>query len=419
MVRRCDVVIAGAGIAGCTAAILYARAGLRVILLEAHRDIGTFKRACTHLIQSSAVPTIRRLGLDGRIETAGGIRNETEFYTAAGWVRAPETADAGFGYNLRRSELDPLLRRAAMETEGVEVMLGTRVRELTYTGKRVTGVVARGPSGEPVTVRARLVVGAEGRHSAVATMSGVPTIRGAHRRFGFFAHYAHVRDHRGADYVKYDDGPARATSRLWLLDPDVAYLLPNDNRVVLAAMVAEHRRAEYLDDLDGGLRSIFGALPDGPDLSDAKLVSKVTPVKKYESVSRFPAAPGLALIGDAAMVTDYLWGAGCGWAFQGAEWLVDATAKTLRSGGNLTPALWKYAIRHGSRLGAHQMFNANFATGRRLNKVERLVFGAATDDEFIAERVAAFGSRQITPVRAFTPGLLVRAWRSCRAMGGA
>src|SRR5512135_3097572 len=59
-----DVVIVGAGLAGCTAAILFGRQGLRVAVVEAHRNAATFKRACTHYIQPSALPTLRRLGLD-------------------------------------------------------------------------------------------------------------------------------------------------------------------------------------------------------------------------------------------------------------------------------------------------------------------------------------------------------------------
>ena len=53
---------------------------------------------------------------------------------------------------------------------------------------------------------------------------------------------------------------------------------------------------------------------------------------------RVPVAPGLALVGDAALATDPLFGVGCGWAFQSAEWLADASrrrcgARSRWSGG--------------------------------------------------------------------------------------
>jgi flavin-dependent dehydrogenase len=70
-----DVVVVGAGLAGCTAARLFALEGLRVGLVESHQDIRTFKQLCTHFIQASAYLTLHRLGLDRLIEQAGGLPN--------------------------------------------------------------------------------------------------------------------------------------------------------------------------------------------------------------------------------------------------------------------------------------------------------------------------------------------------------
>ncbi|WP_429257462.1 FAD-dependent oxidoreductase [Paraburkholderia sp. GAS334] len=70
-----DVIVAGAGLAGCTAARLFAMEGLRVALVKHHNDISAFKQLCTHFIQASATPTLRRLCLDHLIEEAGGIRS--------------------------------------------------------------------------------------------------------------------------------------------------------------------------------------------------------------------------------------------------------------------------------------------------------------------------------------------------------
>ncbi|CAB3793089.1 hypothetical protein LMG28614_03647 [Paraburkholderia ultramafica] len=70
-----DVLIIGAGLAGCTAARLFALQGLHVALVERHADVAAFKQLCTHYIQASATPTLRRLGLDRLIEDAGGLRN--------------------------------------------------------------------------------------------------------------------------------------------------------------------------------------------------------------------------------------------------------------------------------------------------------------------------------------------------------
>ena len=66
----------------------------------------------------------------------------------------------------------------------------------------------------------------------------------------------------------------------------------------------------------------------------------------YACVSRRPAAPGLALVGDAAMTSDYLWGTGCSFAFRSSAWLVDATTSALLRAEDLDPALRRYAARH-------------------------------------------------------------------------
>ena len=69
--ERFDVVVIGAGLAGCTTARLFALKGLDVALVEHHGDMQAFKQLCTHFIQASAMPTLRRLGLDQLIEDAG------------------------------------------------------------------------------------------------------------------------------------------------------------------------------------------------------------------------------------------------------------------------------------------------------------------------------------------------------------
>ena len=98
----CDVAIVGASVAGCTAATLFAREGLRVALVERRVDPNAFKRVCTHFIQPSAVRTIDRLGIGDALIAAGGQRNVLEVWTKWGWIKG---TGASKGYNLRRQKL--------------------------------------------------------------------------------------------------------------------------------------------------------------------------------------------------------------------------------------------------------------------------------------------------------------------------
>jgi len=114
---------------------------------------------------------------------------------------------------------------------------------------------------------------------------------------------------------------------------------------------------------------------------------------------RGPIAPGLALIGDAALATDPLFGVGCGWAFQSAEWLADSVGPALRGAEPLERGLKRYRRRRrGLRLHAAQIHE--YATGRRFLLPDRLVMSAAAGDPEIAARFDAFATREVTPPRA-------------------
>src|SRR4051794_20557704 len=129
---RYDVVVVGASIAGCTAATFLARDGLKVALVEAHRDENMYKRLCTHFIQSSATPTIERLGIAKDLDAAGAVHSHGDLWTSYGWAREPEQIPGcpPHGYSIRRSVLDPLLRRTAAAEANVDLILGAKVVDL-------------------------------------------------------------------------------------------------------------------------------------------------------------------------------------------------------------------------------------------------------------------------------------------------
>src|SRR5262245_8776456 len=119
-----DVAVVGASLAGCTAARLFAQRGLSVDLVEQPAAIDWHKRLCTHYIQACAVPTIRRLGLAPLLEQAGAVRSRMEIWTRWGWIKhAREACDETYGYSIRRHTLDPIIRRLAADTAGVEMHL--------------------------------------------------------------------------------------------------------------------------------------------------------------------------------------------------------------------------------------------------------------------------------------------------------
>jgi menaquinone-9 beta-reductase len=393
-----DVVVVGASIAGCTAATLFARQGLSVAVVEAHHDPAHYKRTCTHYIQSSATPIIQRLGLDVPIEMAGGQRNRVETWTRWGWLRSASEIDEGgrHGYNIPRKLLDPLIRARTAAEPGVEMFLGHTARGLLTDSATVTGVVTRTDGIERV-LRGRLVVGADGSHSAIARLAGTPVRHRPHGRFAYFAAFENVKLN------------SAGSSRMWMLEPDVVYAFPNNDVTVLSVMPVSEKLPSFRGQVKRSFRRVFDELPDGPDLEAARQVSDFCGVLNYTCVSRVPTAPGLALVGDAAMVADYLWGVGCGFAFQSAELLVAATAGSLLDKGDPAAGLRRYGRLHRAAFAGHQRLMSNYATGRPFNVVERLMFSAAVRDQALARHVHRYGERQMGPLRFLSPAALARS----------
>ena len=385
-----DVAIVGASIGGCAAAKLYAERGAKVALIERRPDLDAYKTVCTHFIQPSATPVIEKLGLAGPLDELGANHNALDMWTShGGWIRAQR--DEPYGYSVTRRTLDPLLRRMTAETPGVELMLGA-----TVTGLTGRGVELR----DGTRIDARLVVGADGRASAVARMAGIRGRVKPHGRFFYWAYY------RGLE-------PATERSRTWLLDPDAAYTVPNEDGLTLV-LVGPHRDRlpEFRADLEGAFRRMVESLPDPPVLDRATREGKLLGKLDLPNVLRPAAQDGVALVGDAALATDPLWGVGCGWAFQSADWLVEETAEALVDGGDLDAALDRYRRVHLRRLAVHHFFIADTASGRATNPFERMMFRAAARDPHVAREFGRVGARFEPPLIMFRPRTFARMLRA-------
>ncbi|MFC8277534.1 NAD(P)/FAD-dependent oxidoreductase [Streptomyces sp. NPDC057271] len=394
-----DVVISGASLAGSAAATLLARSGARVALLERRSDPEAYKVLCTHSVTACAYPVLDELGLLPALEKAGAVRNEARWYTRWGWIE-PRAAPAGpelpYAYNIRRSVLDPLIRSNAAGTPGVDLLLGHRVTGLVTEAGRAVGVRATTPEGER-EIRARLVVGADGKDSAIAKLAEVPDRQHENTRFGYLAHFRNLPLHGGI-------------GQTWFLEPDMAYAFPNDDGVTVLAVLPDKKRLPaFREDLEGSFLDFVRNLPEAPPIDSAERVSKFVGLVDYPLHSRKPTAPGLALIGDAALTGDPLWGVGCGWALQSAQWLAEAVAPAATGRADLDKALAVYARRHGRRLRGHQFLAADFAKARPFNPVERLMFSAAARDESVARHLHLFGNRLISPLRFLNPMAVGRA----------
>ena len=312
-----------------------------------------------------------------------------------------EIDEDGVGLNIRRETLDPMLRAMAAETDGVDLVMGETATRLLRRGRRVSGIVTRPRDGAEREIRAKLVVGADGRNSGIAKLAGARAKKKRNNRFVYMGYYRDTALLTGS------------FPQMWFLDPDMAYAFPTDGGLTLLACVPHRKRlAEFKADPEGAMARTFEALPDGPLLDPAKREGKVLGKVDVPNERRRPAGSGFALAGDAALSADPLWGVGCGWAFQSGEWLAEAVGPALGSEEEIDLAVGRYARRHRRSLALHDRVCSAYSTGRRFNPAERLMFrGAARDDE-LAGRFALFGERWITPRELLTPstlGLVIRA----------
>ena len=405
--RDYDAAIVGASIAGCTAATFLGRQGARVALIESHSAPDSYKVMCTHVFQASCAPTVRRLGIWEDLEQAGARESGVNIWSRYGWVSPSPTyidkiEEEGVGLNIRRQSLDPMLRQMAADTDGVELMTGhTATSLLRDAGERVAGIVVRAQDGAERELRAKLVVGADGRSSGIAKLAGQKTKIDPNNRFVYMAYYRDMPLVTGS------------SPQLWFLDPDMAYAFPTDGDLTMLACVPHKNRIpEFKADPEAAMARMYERVADGPRLDPDKRVSKVLGKLDAPNERRRPAGEGYALIGDAALAADPLWGVGIGWAFQSSEWLAEEVGPALGDEAELDRALRRYARRHRKALAGHNRACLAYSDGHKFNPVERLFFRAAARDEELAGRFALFGERWIKPQQLLTPstfGLILRA----------
>jgi flavin-dependent dehydrogenase len=168
-----DAIVVGARPAGAATAMLLARSGRRVLILE-RSGPGT-DTVSTHTLMRGGVLQLARWGVLDRIADAGTPPVRRTVYNYGGArreiaIKPAHGVDAL--YAPRRTLLDPVLAEAAAEA-GAEIRYRSRVSGLVWERGRVAGVraVTRGDTRE---LRAPLVIGADGIRSIVAHHTGAP-----------------------------------------------------------------------------------------------------------------------------------------------------------------------------------------------------------------------------------------------------
>ena len=285
------MVVVGARVAGATTAMLLARAGLDVIVVErAARGADTLS---THALMRPAVRQLAEWGVLPRVITADTPAITQTVFTYGDLVVPIDLAADEPLYAPRRTVIDPLLAEAA-EAAGATVCFDTRVLDVTRDDRgRVDGVLVE-RDGHPERIGARLVVGADGIRSLVARKVEAPVV--------------HQARHAAAAIGRYVDTLSSPSSYRWYFarTASAGAIPTNGGTVVFAAGPAEEFRREVASDVAAGMqRWLREAAPELADeMAEAVPQSRLRSFPGERSFMRRAAGPGWALVGDAGVFSD-------------------------------------------------------------------------------------------------------------------
>lgn len=170
-----SVVIVGAGPAGAALAYLLARRGVRVTLLERHREFARAFRG--EGLQASGIDALRQMGLEEQVAKLPQVEvRAIEIFWGHRRRSRVSTERLGFaGRFVSQPALLQLLTAPATDNPAFQLHMGVAVRELIYQDGRVIGVRATGPGGEQ-DFRGDFVVGTDGRYSVTRKAGHFPEI---------------------------------------------------------------------------------------------------------------------------------------------------------------------------------------------------------------------------------------------------
>lgn len=348
MAKIYDAIVVGARVAGSPIAMLLARKGYDVLLL----DRATFPSdtISTHLVHPPGVAALQRWGLlDSVAATGCPAINTYAFDFGPFTLSGAPGADGAVSYGPRRTVLDKLLLDAAAEA-GAEVREGFSVESMVFEDDQVSGVRGHSKGGRTITELARVVIGADGRHSLVAQAVHP---RQYHEKppllAGYYAYWSGLpMNGRFETYVR----PSRGMA---------AWPTNDDLTVVIAGWPYAEFEANKKD-IEGNLAKTYDLAPSFAERLQAGTRETRFVGAAVSNFFRKPFGPGWALVGDAGYNKDFITAQGIDDAFRDAELCATALDETFTGAGSFDAAMADYQTRRDAQVLAMYEFTTELAT---------------------------------------------------------
>jgi 2-polyprenyl-6-methoxyphenol hydroxylase-like FAD-dependent oxidoreductase len=328
-----DAIIVGARCAGASTAMLLARSGHKVLLLD-RDEFPSDMVASTHMVWHAGIARLKDWGLLDRLKATGCPAMAKmnldlgEFVLSAD---APPAGEVTECYAPRRYVLDSILVQAAVEA-GAELCRGSVVSLLTE-GDRVVGVRYSDHTGPMVEERAHLVIGADGTNSSIARFTGAqvydetPQLQGT-----YYAYFADLP----LDSMEFYSRPGR-----------MVYAWGTNDGMTLAGICCRYEDYRRLS--DDPERNFFAEaevlVPEFCQRVRAARRGSAWLKGATRSIRRKAFGPGWALVGDAGITMDPISAAGIANALRDAQYLAEAAHQGLSGATPLDEAIAQFGDR--------------------------------------------------------------------------
>jgi len=321
-----DAIVVGARCGGSTTAMLLARQGHRVLLV----DRATFPSdtLSTNVIHARGVALLDKWGLLDRL-VATGCPPMTHYCFDFGPVVIDGTTlpvdGHTVGYAPRRIILDQLLLDGAREA-GVEVREAFNMDDLLIEDGVVTGIVGHSGADDPVELRARIVIGADGKNSHVARLAGATTYHEKPKlQYAYYTYFRDLPTDGMRAYIRPDRG--------------FGVMPSNDGLTLIVVGWPYAEAAAYKADVEGNFLATLEMVPEF-----AERVRGATRVEPFLGGAvphffRTPYGPGWALVGDAGVTRDPITAQGISSAFADAERCSTAVDAWIRGAATYDDAM--------------------------------------------------------------------------------